>query len=182
MKIVKKEVNKKEFKKKEFKKDIEKEVKKEVNKNLSELNKLAEDIKKYTFAYQNCISNICVDEKVAIMKDTNKDAPKINLNILLEKDEKKRNEFFKKHVEYPLNFNLHKCNFNACGTHIKNMIHCILKVSVLMKKLKREDIKGLDDDFYKRFDYLLKKQNLSDEELKDLMIKFLSTTLNMRKN
>jgi len=142
---------------------------------------LSEDIKKYTLAYQNCILNICIDEKVALMKDTDKNAPKINFNILLEKDEKKRNDFFMKHVEYPLNFDLYKCNFNACGKHIKNMIKVILKVSLLMKKLKKEEIKGLDDDFYKKFDDLLKKQKLSDEELKELMNKFLQSTLGMGK-
>ena len=154
---------------------------KEVNKNLKELKKLTEDIKKYTVAYQKCVSNVCVDEKVAIMKDTNKKAPKINLNILLEKDDKKRNDFFMKHVEYPLNFNLYKCNFNNCEKNIKNMIKVILKVSLLIKKFKKDEIKGLDDNFYKNFDDLLKKQKLSDEELKELMNKFLQTTLGMTK-
>ena len=165
--------------KKDVKKDAKKDVKTEINKDLAELKKSTEDIKKYTVAYQNCISNVCVDEKVAIMKDTNKNAPKFNLNILLEKDDKKRNDFFMKHVEYPLNFNLYKCNFNACGKNIKNMIKVILKVSMLIKKLKKEEIKGLDDDFYKNFEDLLKKQKLTDEELKELMNKFLQTTLTM---
>lgn len=193
MKRVKKEVNKKEVNKKEVnkkevnKKIIEKVVKKavkikdEVSNNLIELKKLSEDIKKHTFAYQNCISNVCLDERVAVMKDTNKNAPKINFNILFEKDIKKKNEFFKKHVEYPLNFNLYKCNYDKCNAEIKNMIHCILKASLLMKKLKKANVIVYDDDFYKEFNDLLNKQKVSDEELKELMNKFLQITLNMTK-
>jgi len=141
-----------------------------------EIKKIGNQLTKIMKEYQKCSANICIDEKIALMKDTNKKAPKMDIKILLDKDQNKKELYLKELSEYPLNFNHFKCNYNKCGKIIKKLLKFIISITIKKKSLMKVKLTETEDKYFKELDILLKKQKLTDDELKQISFSFLKSS------
>lgn len=144
-----------------------------------EIKKIGNELTKIMKLYQKCTTGICMDEKMAIVNDTNKKAPKIDMNILLEKDKDKKEKKLKELSEYHLNFNHFKCNYSKCSKVLKKLIKFIITMVQKKKSMMKIKMTPTEEAYFKDLDLLLKKQNLTDDELKKLSFTVLKTSFNI---
>lgn len=144
-----------------------------------EIKKIGDELMKIMKSYQKCTTGICMAEKMAIVNDTNKKAPKIDMNIIIEKDNDKKEQKLKELSEYHLNFNHFKCNYSKCSKILKKLIRFIITMAHKKKSIMKMKMTPIEEAYFKDLDLLLKKQKLNDNELKKLSFTVLKTSFNI---
>jgi CRISPR/Cas system-associated protein Cas5 (RAMP superfamily) len=87
------------------------------------------------------------------------------------------NKTIKKWINNPILLDYERCSYNKCNEISKKLMKKVIEVSRKTKLLKNKVINPDEESFYKEFDDLLEKQNISDKELKKILELNMKITL-----
>jgi predicted hydrolase (HD superfamily) len=143
-----------------------------------ELMDLVKEMLYHMSDYVKCTAHKCATEKAVYT--ANPVTSKINTAAILQLENKSKatqNKTIKKWINNPILLDYERCNYNKCNEISKKLMKKVIEVSRKTKLLKNNVINPDEESFYKEFDDLLEKQNISDKELKKILELNMKITL-----
>lgn len=143
-----------------------------------ELMDLVKDLLNQMSDYSKCSINKCAKEKAVYTADPV--TSKINTAAILQlknKSKKIQQKTINKWINNPIFLDYEKCNYNKCNEISKKLMKKVIEVTKKTKLLNVNIINPEEESFYKEFDDLLEKQNVTEKELKKILELNMKITL-----
>ena len=143
-----------------------------------ELMDLVKDMLYHMGDYGKCVVKKCAKEKAVYT--ANPETATINTAAILKLENKSKpvqNKTINKWINNPIFLDYERCSYNKCNDISKKLMKKVIEVSRKTKLINNKVINPDEEKFYKEFDDLLKKQKISDEELKRILELNMKITL-----